>query len=140
MKHHQVPVLQIPSVSVLCYSLQLIMNERFLVYLKKSLQLLLLSCMGILSCAKCIILGPVEYITNMFAQEEVFPSKLKEVKVIPVYKSGNESDPCNCRPTSLLSIFSCIFEKMMYHGPKDVLDKNDVVFKSQCGFCEMHST
>ena len=82
----------------------------------------------------------VEDITNMFVQEEVFPSKLKEVKVVPVYKSGNECDPCNCRPTSLLSIFSCIFEKMMYHGPKDVLDTNDVLFKSQCGFCEMHST
>ena len=96
--------------------------------------------MGVLSCAKHIILGPVEDITNMFAQEEVFPTKLKEVKVVPVYKSGNESDPCNCRPTSLLSIISCIFEKMMYHGPKDVLDTNDNLFKSQCGFCEMHST
>lgn len=138
MKHHQ--VVQIPLISVLCYSPQLIMNGRFLLYLKKSLQPLFLSCIGILSCAKNIILGPVEDITNMFAQEEVFPSQLKEVKVIPVYKSGNESDPCNCRPTSLLSIFSSIFEKMMYRGPKDVLDKNDVLFKSQCGFCEMHST
>ena len=107
---------------------------------KNSVQPLLLSCMGVLSCAKHIILGPVEDITNMFAQEEVFPTKLKEVKVVPVYKSGNESDPCNCRPTSLLSIFSCIFEKMMYHGPNDVLDKNDNLFKTQCGFCEMHST
>ena len=73
-------------------------------------------------------------------QEGFFPSKLKQAKVIPVYKSDDETDPGNYRPISLLSIFNRIFEKLMYRQLKNFLDKNDILFKSQYGFREKHST
>ena len=41
-------------------------------------------------------------------------SKLKIAKIVPVFKSGDETDPDNYRPISLLSIFNRIFEKVMY--------------------------
>ena len=73
-------------------------------------------------------------------QEGFFPSKLKQAKVIPVYKSDGETDPGNYRPISLLSIFNRIFEKLVYRQLKHFLDKNDILFKSQYGFREKHST
>ena len=64
----------------------------------------------------------------MSVQKGVFPSKLKEAKVIPVYKSDDETEPGNYRPISLLSVFNRIFEKLMYHRLNSYLDKNNVLF------------
>ena len=93
-----------------------------------------------LSGSKHIISGPLSNIFNISVQEGVFPSKLKQAKVISVYKSDDETDPGNYRPISLLSIFNRIFEKLMYQLLKTFLDKNDTLFKSQYGFREKHST
>ena len=41
---------------------------------------------------------------------------------------------------SLLSIVKEKFEKLMYQRLKTFLDKHDILFKSQYGFCEKHST
>jgi len=84
--------------------------------------------------------GHLAGIINMSVQEGVFPSKLKQAKVIPVYKSDDETDPGNYRPISLLSLFKRIFEKFMNHRLETFLDKNDIVFKSQYGFREKNST
>ena len=102
----------------------------------------LYSCpIHILSGAKHIISGPLSNIFNISVQEGVFPSSLKQAKVIPVYKSDDETEPGNYRPISLLSIFNRIFEKlMMYRQLKDFLDKHDILFKSHYGFREKHST
>ena len=76
----------------------------------------------------------------MSVQKGVFPSKLKEAKVIPVYKSDDETEPGNYRPISLLSVFNRLFEKLMYHRLKSFLDINNVLFKVQYGFLEKHSS
>ena len=78
--------------------------------------------------------GPLAGIINTSVQEGVFPSKLKQAKVIP------ETDLGNYRPISLLSIFKRIFEKFMNHRLETFLDKNDIVFKSQYGFRAKNST
>ena len=94
----------------------------------------------ILSGARHIISGPLSNIFNNSVQEGIFPSKLKQAKVIPVYKSDDETEPGNYRPISLLSIFNRIFEKLMYKQVKNFLDKHNILFKSQYGFREKHST
>ena len=76
----------------------------------------------------------------MSVQKGVFPSKLKEAKVIPVYKSDDETEPGNYRPISLLSVFNRIFEKLMYQRLNSFLAKNNVLFKAQYCFREKHST
>lgn len=101
----------------------------------------LYSCpIHILSGAKHIISGPLSSIFNISVKEGVYPSKLKQAKVIPVYKGDDVTEPGNYRPISLLSIFNIIFEKLMYHQLKAFLDKNDILFKSQYGFREKYST
>ena len=101
---------------------------------------ILLLYLLILSCAKHIVSGPLADIFNISVQKGVFPSKLKEAKVIPIYKSDDETEPGNYRPISLLSIFNRIFEKLMYHRLKSFLDKNNIFFGSHYGFREKHST
>ena len=115
--------------------------EREIWYIPKNKAYGLYSCpIRILSCAKHIVSGPLADIFNMSVQKGVFQSKLKEAKVIPVCKSDDEREPGNYRPISLLSIFNRIFEKLMYHRLKSFLDKNNILFKSQYGFHEKHST
>ena len=69
----------------------------------------------------------------------IYPHLLKHAKVIPVYKTGDETDPCNYRPISLLSVFNRLFEKLMYKRLRSFCEKN-IFFSSQYGFRDNCST
>ena len=77
---------------------------------------------------------------NKSTEFGTYPSKLKLAKVIPVYKSGDESDPSNYRPISLLSIFNRTFEKMVCNHLKSFIEKCNTLHDSQYGFREKRST
>jgi hypothetical protein len=51
---------------------------------------------------------------NISIENGVYPSILKHAKVIPIFKSGDETGNGNYRPISLLSNSNRIFEKVMY--------------------------
>ena len=70
----------------------------------------------------------------------VQPSKLKHAVIIPIFKDGDETDPSNYRPISLLSAFHRIFEKIMYDRPKQFLYKHNIFYNYQYGFRERCST
>ena len=70
----------------------------------------------------------------------IFPDKLKIAKVIPVFKKGLTTKKSNYRPISLLSIFSKIFEKVMYQRLYKFLDTYELLFNMQFGFRSGHST
>ena len=57
-----------------------------------------------------------------------------------MYKEGDETDPNNYRPISLLSNFNRMFERLMYVRLKSCLSKADILVPSQYGFREKHST
>lgn len=115
--------------------------EREILLIPKNKTYGLYSCpIRILTDARCVISSPLSIIINISVQKGIFPSKLKKVKVVPVYKNDDETEPGNYRPISLLSIFNRIFEKLMYHRLKSYLGNNDILFKSQYGFRENHST
>ena len=61
-------------------------------------------------------------------------SKLKMGKVIPIFKSDNETDPNNYRPISLLSCFNRIFEKFVFKRLKSFIDERKIISSSQYGF------
>ena len=66
----------------------------------------LYSCpVSILNLSSRIISKPRAQIFNVSVSSGSFPAKLKTAKVVPVFKSGDESKPGNYRPISLLSIF-----------------------------------
>ena len=77
---------------------------------------------------------------NASILEGTYPDKLKLAKVIPIFKSGDDFDPNNYRPISLLSVFNRIFEKLMYKRLKSFFEVNDLFYESQYSFREKHST
>ena len=94
----------------------------------------------ILRLAKHIISQPLSMIISKSIEFGTYPSKLKLAKVIPIYKSGDETDPSNHRPISLLSIFNRIFEKIMYNRLKSFNEKCNIRHASQYGFRVKKST
>ena len=79
-------------------------------------------------------------IMNTSILEGTFPKKLKLAKVVPVFKSGEDTDPNNYRPISFLSIFNRIFERLMYKRLKSFFEINGLFYESQYGLREKHST
>ena len=62
---------------------------------------------------------------------------MKHTDIVPVYKKNNKCEKENCRPVSILSNFSKIYEKLMYNQFYDYLD--NILFPSQCGLQKGYS-
>ena len=52
----------------------------------------------LLKCSRHIISAPPATLINNSVQKGIFPSKLKHVKIIPIFKDGDEAEPANYRP------------------------------------------
>ncbi|XP_065651293.1 uncharacterized protein LOC136079482 [Hydra vulgaris] len=61
-----------------------------------------------------VIEYPLMYIFNLSLKNGVFPDRLKLARVVPVFKSGDDSTLSNYRPISILPCFSKILELIMY--------------------------
>ena len=69
-----------------------------------------------------------------------FPNELKLAKVTPVFKKGSRQDKDNCRPISVLSIFSKIFEKAMNKRLYSYRECHSFLYPFQFGFRRKCST
>lgn len=87
-----------------------------------------------------VIAAPLAAIINKSIQCGVFPNCLKLAIVIPIFKKGDETSIENYRPISLLSIFSKIFERVMYNNIVSFTNKYQLVSDTQHGFREKRST
>ena len=59
---------------------------------------------------------------------------------ISIHKKGAHTDPSNYQPIFLLSIFSKIFEKIMFRRLYEYLDNLNTFYHLQFGLREKHST
>ena len=83
---------------------------------------------------------PLVYIMNLSFQQGIFPNELKIAKVFPLYKANDPMKFSNYRLISLLSVYSRLFEKIMYNRLLDFLNKYHILYKYQFGFRKEHST
>ena len=60
------------------------------------------------------LLYPLSIIFNKSLQEGIFPDSMKIAKVIPLYKSLDNSSMTNYRPISLLPVISKVLERIVY--------------------------
>ena len=82
----------------------------------------------------------ISEIINLSFTTGIFPELCKLAKVIPIFKKENELLCKNYRPISLLSIFSKIFEKVIYIRLYKFLSDNNLLYNRQFGFRCNHST
>ena len=65
---------------------------------------------------------------------------MKIAKVVPVVKFGNKKQVSNYRPISVLSVFSKVFEKVIYFRLNKYLNAKSIIHNNQFGFREKYST
>ena len=79
-------------------------------------------------------------IINLVFETGIFPDLCKLAKVIPINKKDDALLCENYRPISLLSIFSKIFEKLIYGRMYKFLDVNNLIYNRRFGFRTNYST
>ena len=84
--------------------------------------------------------NPLIYLLNLSLSQGIFPQELKTANVIPLFKSDDPMRFNNYRPVSLLSIFSKIYEKVMYNRIISFLTDQKILYERQFGFRKHHST
>ena len=62
-----------------------------------------------------------------------FPDGLKVGKVVPIYKKGSKNKIRNYRPITVLSVFSKVFEKLIFNRLILFVDNNGILSDSQFG-------
>ena len=77
---------------------------------------------------------------NSSLQSGLFPTCEKQAKVLPVYKSNQESKLDNYRLISVTTVFSKIIEKVVYNQLSDYLESNNLICPNQFGFRPNRST
>jgi hypothetical protein len=86
------------------------------------------------------IAAPLSHIFNLSLSQGIFPEKLKNCRVIPIFKSGDNLNVDNYRPISLLSSISKILEKIVAEKLISHLISNDLLYNHQYGFLPNKST
>lgn len=79
-------------------------------------------------------------IFNSCIDKGIFPSLMKEGKIIPLYKSGCKEDPSNYRPISILPALSKVFEKIILNQLTTYFYSNKLLHERQFGFTKGRST
>ena len=73
---------------------------------------------------------------NLYLKTGVFPSVLKTVKVIPIFKKDSKLDYSNYHPVSLLSNIEKIPEKLIYRRLYTLLNSKNIIYDLQFGFTQ----
>ena len=95
---------------------------------------------SLLKSIKSEIVQPVTVLINQMLTTGIFPDKLKIAKVVPLYKKGDNTLFPNYRPISILPSLSEIFEKIVYSQLYAYFECNKLLYSSQYGFRQGHST
>ena len=93
----------------------------------------------ILRLAAPVITNTLTHVFNLCIAKRTFPNTFKIAKVIPLYKSGDSSNPPNYRPVSVVSVLAKPLEKHINKHLFLHLDKYNPLHPSQSGFRKKHS-
>jgi len=87
-----------------------------------------------------IITPIITYLINHSFTTCTFPTCWKRAKVVPVFKTGDPSDPSNYRPISILVVISKIIERAVFDQLYKYLNVSNQININQSGFLPSHST
>jgi hypothetical protein len=84
--------------------------------------------------------SPLTNICNRAISTGVLPDRLNYSIVTPIVKKGNNSDPTNYRPISVLTSFAKVLETAMYVRLIEHITHNNMLTEQQFGFSKVYST
>ena len=87
-----------------------------------------------------LVSKPLTHITNFSIQHGIVPNEMKIARVIPIFKSDDQSLFTNYRPISVLSSFSKLFERVIYNRLIQYLMNFNILCSNQYGLRKNHST
>lgn len=90
-------------------------------------------------CMICVAEKVADLFRHILASG-VYPDSWKLGSVVPIFKSGCESEVGNYRPVSLLPVIGKLLEKLLHRRLLIFLDSNDYFTESQGGFRPSLST
>ena len=68
------------------------------------------------------------------------PEEMKKATIVPIKKSGDNTDACNYRPISLTPIIAKMFESIVNDNLSSHIHENNILSSVQHGFTKGHST
>ena len=77
---------------------------------------------------------PLKLIFRSILEESMFPDDWKKSNVVPIHKRDSKNLIQNYRPISLLSIFSKIFERLIFNSLFNYFIQNKLFTECQSGF------
>ena len=80
------------------------------------------------------------YILNLSFTTGVFPKLRKDAVVTPIYKYGDNREPGNYKPISILTFFPKLLEKLFYNRIINFINVNNILHVNQFGFRSNIST
>jgi hypothetical protein len=86
------------------------------------------------------ISNPLMHVINLSFNVGYFPIELKITKILPLYKANDNAIMSNYRPIAVLSVFSKIFEMVMYKRLINFIKKKKILYDLQFGFLKQRST
>ncbi|XP_077999234.1 uncharacterized protein LOC144452096 [Glandiceps talaboti] len=86
------------------------------------------------------IARPLHYLFNFSLVNGVLPSQWKWGKVSPIYKDGDNTNPSNYRPITVLPVIMKVFEKFVHKQLYKHIQTHDLLNQYQSGFRPEHST
>ena len=96
--------------------------------------------MGIIKQSIDFISLPLTHIVNLSFMQGIVPDQLKIVRVIPVFKLGDQTEFTNYRPISILPAFSKIFERLIFNQMFQYMERYNILNDQQYGFRRGRST
>ena len=85
-----------------------------------------------------VVIPYLTHLINKWLSHGIFPTELKKTKILPFHKDGAKTDESNYRPSSLLLIWSKIYERAMYNRVYQYLEKFSLPYSKQFGFRSKH--
>ena len=67
---------------------------------------------------------------NRSFDEGIFPDTWKFANVIPIFKKGDKSQPCNYRPVALLSCIGKFQERIVFKNIYNFLIENNLLYSN----------
>ena len=87
-----------------------------------------------------LIYALLTYIISLSLNSGVVLQEIKITRVIPLFKSGDNSVFTNYRPVSVLAVFSKFLERIVYNRLINFLSKYHILSQNQYGFRKNYST